>query len=46
MSPESRRIAGVLLVVFPTVVLGGVSILQFLTRDPTYAQNPLRRRER
>lgn len=42
MSPESRRMAGILLVVFPTVVLGGVSILTYLTRDPSYSQNPLR----
>jgi hypothetical protein len=30
MSPESRRVAGILLVVLPTVIFGGVSILSLL----------------
>ena len=34
MSPESLRIAGILLVVLPTVMVGGVSILMFLFGDP------------
>lgn len=42
MSPESRRLAGILLVVLPTVIFGGVSILSFLVNDPAYMQNPLR----
>jgi hypothetical protein len=42
MSPESRRIAGVLLVVLPTVMIGGVSLLTMLIRDPGYQANPLR----
>jgi hypothetical protein len=42
MSPESRRLAGVLLVLLPTVVIGGVSILTLLIRDPAYQANPLR----
>src|SRR5262245_17409686 len=43
MSRESRLIAGVLLVVLPTVMFGGVSLLMFLTRGvPGYADNPLR----
>lgn len=42
MTPESRRLAGILLVLLPTVVLGGVSILTLLTRDPDYMRNPLR----
>ena len=42
MSPESRRMAGVLLVVLPTVMFGGVAILTMLIRDPAYAANPLR----
>ncbi len=42
MSPESRRIAGVLLILMPTVVFGGVSLLTLLVGDPRYAQNPLR----
>lgn len=42
MSNASRRLAGVLLVVFPTVVLGGVSLLRMLIDDPAYQANPLR----
>ncbi len=42
MSPDSRRMAGILLIVLPTVVLGGVSILSLLVHDPQYAANPLR----
>ena len=42
MSPQSRRLAGILLIVLPTVMYGGVSILGFLTSDPSYMENPLR----
>lgn len=42
MSPESRASAGLLLVLLPTVIAGGVSILTLLIRDPRYRQNPLR----
>ena len=42
MSIESRRLAGILLVVLPTVMYGGVSLLGFLINDPQYMQNPLR----
>jgi hypothetical protein len=42
MQPESRRLAGILLVIFPAVVFGGVSILTFLINDPQYMLNPLR----
>ena len=42
MSNESRRMAGILLIVLPTVVIGGVSILTLLISDPSYAQNELR----
>src|SRR5262245_19736065 len=42
MSPESRRLAGVLLVILPTVMIGGISILTLLIRDPVYMANPLR----
>jgi hypothetical protein len=43
MSRESRMLAGVLLVVLPTVMYGGVSLLGFLTGGaPGYADNPLR----
>ncbi len=46
MSPESVRAAGVLLVVFPTVVFGGVSILRLWMsrRSPYLRANPLRHR--
>lgn len=42
MSRESRRMAGILLVVLPTVMFGGVSLLTLLVWDPDYAANPLR----
>ena len=42
MSPESRRLAGILLVVLPTVMIGGVSLLTLLVWDPAYAANPIR----
>ena len=42
MSTDSRRLAGILLVVLPTVMYGGVSLLDFLINDPAYRQNPLR----
>jgi hypothetical protein len=42
MSPESRRHAGLLLVIMPFVVYGGVSILSLLMSDPGYRQNALR----
>ena len=42
MTKESTRLSGILLIVFPTVVFGGVSLLTFLIGDPRYMQNPLR----
>ena len=42
MSPESKRLAGILLIIMPTVIYGGVSILSFLINDPSYQQNELR----
>jgi hypothetical protein len=43
MSPESRRAAGILLVVLPTVIFGGVSILSLLISPQSdYMNNPLR----
>jgi hypothetical protein len=42
MSPQSRRLAGILLIVMPTVIYGGVSLLSLLVNDPRYMQNPLR----
>ncbi|MEH2507157.1 hypothetical protein V1290_005968 [Bradyrhizobium sp. AZCC 1578] len=42
MSNESRRLAGILLIVLPTVMYGGVRILSLLIGDPKYLDNPLR----
>jgi hypothetical protein len=42
MTPQSRRLAGLLLVVLPTVEVGGVSILSLLISDPGYMENQLR----
>lgn len=42
MSSESRLVAGILLILLPTVVFGGTSILTMLVGDPAYAQNYLR----
>ena len=43
VSRESRLLGGILLVVFPSVMIGGLSLLQFLTRnEPGYADNPMR----
>ena len=43
MSRESRLFAGVLLVVLPTVMFGGLSLLRFLiTGAPGITDNPLR----
>jgi hypothetical protein len=42
MTYESRLLAGVLLIILPTVMVGGVSILSLLIGDPSYTENPLR----
>jgi len=42
VSPQSRRLAGILLLLLPTVAFGGTSILSLLIGDPAYAQNQLR----
>jgi hypothetical protein len=42
MSNESRRLAGILLIVMPTVILGGVTLLRLLISDPRYTTNELR----
>jgi hypothetical protein len=42
MSAQSRRTAGILLLVFPTVLYGGYALLQMLIGDPAYMANPLR----
>jgi hypothetical protein len=38
----SRTTGSSLLIVFPTVVFGRVSVLTLLVHDPSYADNPLR----
>ncbi len=42
MSVASRRLAGILLIVLPTVVYGGVSLLMLLVGTPEYMENELR----
>jgi hypothetical protein len=43
ISRESRRVAGILLVVMPTVLYGGFSLLMYLIHpDSGYMNNPLR----
>jgi hypothetical protein len=42
MSPQSRLVAGIVLIIVPTVEIGGASILTLLIADPAYAQNDLR----
>jgi hypothetical protein len=42
MSPQSRLVAGILLILLPTVEIGGASILSLLIADPSYSQNNLR----
>ena len=42
MSPQSRLVAGLVLIIVPTVEIGVASILSLLIADPAYAQNDLR----
>jgi hypothetical protein len=42
MTHESRLLAGILLIVLPSVMIGGVSILSLLVGDPACMENPLR----
>jgi uncharacterized membrane protein len=43
MSQASRRLAGILLVIFPTVIFGGASLLRMLIEaDAGYVDNPIR----
>ena len=42
MSPQSRLVAGIVLIIVPTVEIGGASILSLLTGDPHYGHNDLR----
>lgn len=42
MSNASRRLAGLLVLLLPTVVFGGTSLLTLLITDPAYQANALR----
>jgi hypothetical protein len=43
MIDDTRRLAGILMVVLPTVMFGGISLLAFLTgAEPGYIDNPVR----
>jgi hypothetical protein len=42
MSRESKIMAGLLLIILPTVMFGGVSLLSLLIGDPSYRANALR----
>jgi hypothetical protein len=43
MAPATRRLAGILLVLLPTVALGGGSLLTMIAADvPGYLDNPVR----
>ncbi|MDQ3508787.1 MAG: hypothetical protein M3494_12345 [Actinomycetota bacterium] len=42
MSRESRTTAGILIILLPTVVYGGTSILSLLVGGPAYSENALR----
>ncbi len=44
MSDESRHLAGILLIVVPTIEYGGYSLLRYLTKStPGYMDNTVRR---
>ncbi len=42
MNPSTRRHAGILIIILPTVIYGSISILRLLINDPAYINNPLR----
>jgi len=42
MSSQSHLVAGILLILLPTVEFGGASLLSLLMGDPRYTQNELR----
>jgi len=42
MTDKSRRLAGILLIILPTVAYGGTALLGLLIDDPRYMANPLR----
>lgn len=45
MAPESIRTAGILMLVYPTVVFGGASLLwHWITKQTAYYDHPLRQR--
>lgn len=45
MAPESIRTAGILMLVYPTVVFGGASLLwHWITRRTAYYDHPVRQR--
>ena len=42
MAPQTRRLAGILLILFPTVALGGASLLTMIVGEiPGYLDNPV-----
>src|SRR5829696_2805706 len=42
MSPQSRLVAGIVVIIVPTVEIGGAGILSLLIADPSFTQNDLR----
>jgi hypothetical protein len=42
MTAASRRVAGILLIIVPTVVMGGASVLTLLVNDAEYGESALR----
>ena len=42
MSTASKRLAGILLIILPTVIYGGTALLGLLPAGPAYMANPLR----
>jgi len=43
MGPSSKRLAGILFIVLPTVAFGGVSLLTMIVgQEPGYLDNPVR----
>jgi uncharacterized membrane protein len=43
MAPESRRLAGIILILFPAVAFGGASLLTMIVGEiPGYLDNPVR----
>src|SRR5262245_50353023 len=42
MSYKSKHLAGIFLIVFPTVLYGGIPLFNLLINNPAYMQNPMR----